>query len=136
VLATIGNVNPPNLTVIICDNGVYGTTGGQPTATGGVTDLARMARGAGIGNVRLANDLEQFQAAVNSAAGGHGTTFIVAKVAPETKETESAGYILGDGRENMYRFVRYVERTEGKRILRMAKPGRFDAELIQSSFGS
>jgi hypothetical protein len=54
----------------------------------------------------------------------------------ETKATESQGKILGDGRENMYRFVRYVERTEGRHILRMLRPGRFERELAaQVSFG-
>jgi thiamine pyrophosphate-dependent acetolactate synthase large subunit-like protein len=52
-LATIGIQQPPNLAVIVFDNGVYGETGMQPSHTqgrdiGGV-DLLRVAAGCGIG---------------------------------------------------------------------------------------
>lgn len=132
IFATIGNVNPPNLTIAIFDNGAYGSTGGQPSATASGTDLAEFGRGAGIRNVREARTVADFEAAFRSGQDSQGSTLIIAKVEVETKATESSGKLLGDGRENMYRFVRYVERTEGKRSLRMFKPGRFDAELMQS----
>ena len=45
-LATIGNVQPRNLTIIIWDNGIYQITGKQASATGGLTDIIAMARGA------------------------------------------------------------------------------------------
>src|ERR1700681_4244924 len=38
-LATIANVKPRNLTIIIWDNGLYQITGKQPTATSGPTDI-------------------------------------------------------------------------------------------------
>src|SRR5436190_17387712 len=47
-LATIGNLKPRNLTVIIWDNGLYQITGKQITATAGATDIVAVARGAGI----------------------------------------------------------------------------------------
>lgn len=136
VLATIDNVNPPNLTVLIFDNEAYGTTGGQPTATAGPVNLVGMAREAGIRHAHLVRTPDEFLAAYLSAEHADGSTFIVAKVDVETRDTESDGYILGDGRENVYRFVRYVERTEGKKILRTLKPGRFEVELAERlSFG-
>ena len=46
--ATIGNVRPHNLTIIIWDNGMYQITGKQAAATGGATDIVAVARGAGI----------------------------------------------------------------------------------------
>ena len=51
-LATIGIQRPPNLAVIVFDNGVYGETGMQPSHTqagdfGGV-DLLKVAAGCGI----------------------------------------------------------------------------------------
>ena len=51
-LATIGIQKPPNLAVIVFDNGVYGETGMQPSHTqardlGGV-DLLKVAAGCGI----------------------------------------------------------------------------------------
>ena len=47
-LATIGIQQPPNLAVIMFDNGVYGETGGQPSHTAGGVDMVAVARGAGF----------------------------------------------------------------------------------------
>jgi thiamine pyrophosphate-dependent acetolactate synthase large subunit-like protein len=47
-LATIGNVQPRNLTIIIWDNGMYQITGKQAAATSGATDIVAVARGVGI----------------------------------------------------------------------------------------
>ena len=50
-LSTIGRLQPPNLAVVVIDNGHYGETGMQPTHTnradGGRTDLAAVARACG-----------------------------------------------------------------------------------------
>jgi hypothetical protein len=43
-LATIANVKPRNLTIVIWDNGIYQITGKQQAATGGVTDIVAVAR--------------------------------------------------------------------------------------------
>src|SRR5665213_3478475 len=43
-LATIGIQQPPNLAVIVFDNGVYGETGTQPSHTQGGVDLLGVAR--------------------------------------------------------------------------------------------
>jgi thiamine pyrophosphate-dependent acetolactate synthase large subunit-like protein len=48
-LATIGLQKPPNLAVIVFDNGLYGETGMQPSAAGGGADLVSVAAGCGIG---------------------------------------------------------------------------------------
>jgi sulfopyruvate decarboxylase subunit beta len=50
-LSTIGNFGPANYTLLIVDNGAYGSTGDQPTHTSGKTDLAAVARGAGVASV-------------------------------------------------------------------------------------
>jgi thiamine pyrophosphate-dependent acetolactate synthase large subunit-like protein len=47
-LATIGIQRPPNLAVIVFDNGVYGETGMQPSHTQGGVDLIGVAKGCGI----------------------------------------------------------------------------------------
>jgi len=47
-LATIGIQRPKNLGVIVFDNGVYGETGMQPSATQGGVDLVAVAQGCGI----------------------------------------------------------------------------------------
>ena len=43
-LATIANMKPQNLTIVIWDNGVYQITGKQQAATAGMTDIAAVAR--------------------------------------------------------------------------------------------
>jgi len=47
-LATIGIQRPPNLAVIVFDNGVYGETGMQPSHTQGGVDLLKVASGCGF----------------------------------------------------------------------------------------
>ncbi|HEU5322267.1 MAG TPA: thiamine pyrophosphate-dependent enzyme, partial [Methylomirabilota bacterium] len=80
-LATLAACRPPNLVVVVWDNERYGTTGGQPSATAGVTDLAAVARGAGIERTRLVRDLPALDAALAAARREPGPWVIVAKVA-------------------------------------------------------
>lgn len=47
-LATVAVQDPPNLSVLCLDNGVYGMTGGQASHTAFGTDIAGMALAAGI----------------------------------------------------------------------------------------
>jgi thiamine pyrophosphate-dependent acetolactate synthase large subunit-like protein len=47
-LATIGVQRPPNLAVIVFDNGVYGETGMQPSHTQSGADLVAVAAGCGF----------------------------------------------------------------------------------------
>ena len=61
-LATIAMVAPPNLTLILFDNGIYQITGGQKTATGHGADLVAMARGAGLSQSLWADDEADFEA--------------------------------------------------------------------------
>ena len=51
-LATIALHGPKNLLLVILDNCCYGSTGSQPTCTHLGTDLAALAKAAGIKNVR------------------------------------------------------------------------------------
>lgn len=72
VLATIANQAPANLAVLVMDNESYVETGGQPTATAGVTDLEAIARGAGIKNtlvVREESELAELKGKVLTAPG-------------------------------------------------------------------
>ena len=52
VLATIANQAPTNLAIVVLDNESYGETGGQPTATAGLTDLELVARACGLETTR------------------------------------------------------------------------------------
>jgi len=95
-LATIAWVRPKNLVVIVWDNGVYGTTGGQDTATRHGADLEGAARALGIGatvTVRTAQELEQAMARTRAEAG---PWVIVAKVeesAPVAKPPQDGVFI-------------------------------------------
>jgi sulfopyruvate decarboxylase subunit beta len=51
-LATIAHYAPHNYLLVILDNGCYGSTGSQPTCTSCGTDLALMAKAAGVEDVR------------------------------------------------------------------------------------
>lgn len=120
-LATVANAAPPNLVVMVFDNQSYASTGGLPTATAGPTDLAAVAVGAGVRAVRTVEDVEAFQDAAQLVLQGGGPWVIVARVSPET---EPVGPKLMDGRENKYRFVRYIEQTAGMTILKPSIVGR------------
>jgi sulfopyruvate decarboxylase subunit beta len=122
--ATVANYAPPNLTSIIFDNESYASTGGLPTATAGRTRLVEVAKGAGISNAVEVSVIEEFTAAAKKALAGKGPWVIVAKVAAEKPPVEPK---LMDGRENKYRFVRYIEETENKVILKPSIVGRKDS---------
>jgi thiamine pyrophosphate-dependent acetolactate synthase large subunit-like protein len=47
-LASVAQQRPPNLAIIVLDNGAYGETGMQQSHTGGSTNLAGVARACGI----------------------------------------------------------------------------------------
>jgi len=79
-LATIATVAPPNLTVVVLDNGECGTTGGQPTATARGADLAGAAAALGVARTATAGTVEAIGAAVAAALAESGPWVIVAKV--------------------------------------------------------
>jgi sulfopyruvate decarboxylase subunit beta len=124
ILSTIGNYAPRNLISIIFDNESYASTGGLPTATAGKTKLDQMAKSAGIANAVEVSRIENFKEVVTKALAGKGPWVIVCKVVAEKPPVEPK---LMDGRENKYRFVRYIEQTEGTIILKPSVVGRQDA---------
>lgn len=77
-LAMIAGFAPDNYLLVILDNGAYCSTGCQPTATSRSTDLAEMARGAGIRDVREVSTPEDLDDAIRN--WGKGCSLIVAKV--------------------------------------------------------
>ena len=117
-LPTLANLNPDNLVVFVFDNAAYsGTRISEPTATAGKTDLAKMAAGAGIDRAVTVHDLEAFRAEMTAALNEQGLRFVVCKV-EESKEHRNISRTDMDPLENKYLFCRYLERTEGKPILR------------------
>ena len=79
-LATIGWVQPKNLVVIVWDNGVYGTTGGQDTATVHGTNLAGAATAMGISNVTTAETIDGLARVLERVDAEHGPWVVIAKV--------------------------------------------------------
>lgn len=95
-LATIGAVAPPNLVVLVVDNGSYATTGGQATFTAKTADLEAAGRALGIANSRTVSDAEAFDRALEETTAAPGPWLIVAKVsesAPTAKPPTDCSHI-------------------------------------------
>lgn len=75
-LATIAHHAPDNYLLVILDNCCYGSTGSQPTCTSQSTDLAEVARAAGVLRACTARTPQE----LIGALAGH--TVVVAKVDP------------------------------------------------------
>lgn len=113
-LATVANLDIHNLSVFVFDNQSYsGTRISEPSATGGKTDLAQVAKGAGIENSVTVRDLDNFKARAVPAIAGNALSFIVCKVQESLIHRDIPRPDL-DLLENKYRFVRYLQETEGK----------------------
>jgi sulfopyruvate decarboxylase subunit beta len=85
VLSTIWRMQPKNLTVVVLDNGVWGTADGkEPTATAFGLDLAELARAAGwsVGQVHRPSGANELAQAMAASEGGGGPHFIVVKTDP------------------------------------------------------
>jgi len=117
-LPTLGNLNPSNLAVFVFDNEVYsGTRISEPSATAGKTDLAGVARSCGIERATTVRDLESFKREATKALEENILRFVVCKVDKTTghRQIQRPNEDLW---EHKYRFVRYLERTEGKEIFK------------------
>jgi sulfopyruvate decarboxylase subunit beta len=77
---TLARYAPPNLTHLVFDNESLLSVGGFPTATSTGSDLAAMARGAGIADAVTATDLEGFAAAARAGIAADELAVVVAKV--------------------------------------------------------
>jgi sulfopyruvate decarboxylase subunit beta len=106
-LTTLARYRPPNLTHIIFDNGSLLSTGGFAShTTAGITDLAAIARGAGIKNVALVSTPFDFIEATADAFERNELSVIVAKV--EAVGPDHYGMDLKLP-ENAFRFERYIK---------------------------
>jgi sulfopyruvate decarboxylase subunit beta len=79
-LTTLARYAPSNLTHLVFDNESLLSVGGFPTATATGSDLAGIARAAGIGNARTVTDLDEFTAAAGAAIDAPELASVVAKV--------------------------------------------------------
>jgi thiamine pyrophosphate-dependent acetolactate synthase large subunit-like protein len=83
-LVTVGAVAPPNLTVLLIQNGVHAASGGQ-ALTNSNLDLAELARAAGIARAENVTTPEAFAAAMGSASDGAGARVLVLSTRPDTE---------------------------------------------------
>ncbi len=79
-LCTVANTAPANLAIVVWDNEVHQTTGGQPTATSMRSSLAGVARGAGIEKVIEPRNEEELAAAFDRILSEEGPFFVLVKV--------------------------------------------------------
>jgi sulfopyruvate decarboxylase subunit beta len=104
---TLARYGPQNLVHVIFDNESLLSVGGFPTATSTGTDLAGVARAAGIPKVKTVNTVEEFKSAFEQARRGEELSCIVAKV----EATGPKGYVTDLALlENRFQFKRYIEK--------------------------
>lgn len=88
-LVTISAYAPPNLVILLLDNGVYEITGAQPTPSapagrvaGDAIDFAALARASGLPAVFHFRTLEAWRQGMAEVLGARGPTFALLDVAP------------------------------------------------------
>jgi hypothetical protein len=79
-LATIGVLNPSNLSIVCVDNGRYGETGQQLSHTGHGVLLDQIAVGARIATVRTIDSEADLLSGSRLLREGNGTKFILLRV--------------------------------------------------------
>jgi thiamine pyrophosphate-dependent acetolactate synthase large subunit-like protein len=126
-LVVMGQQSPPNLSVFVVDNGAYESIGWpasgrrRPTATATTADLAAVAAACGVPYTRTIETVEELDAEIEAAFRAPGCRFLNVKTLPGNAKVPPR---QTDGFEDKYRFVRYVERIEGKAILHRAQQDR------------
>jgi Thiamine pyrophosphate-requiring enzymes [acetolactate synthase, pyruvate dehydrogenase (cytochrome), glyoxylate carboligase, phosphonopyruvate decarboxylase] len=116
ILCTLGNQRPRNLSVVVLDNGLYECIGSAQTLTAGHTDLARMAEGAGCLNTVTVLDTGSLRESLRAHLVDDEMGYIVAKIAPGMHVWPPDQRRYTDGVEDKYRFMRHVEKIEGRRM--------------------
>lgn len=105
-LATLARYRPKNLVHIIFDNGSLLSTGGFDShTTSGITNLAAMARAAGIEHVAEVDSIMGFGEAAIDAFARHDLSVIVAKVTAVGPNHYGMDLALP---ENAFRFKRRI----------------------------
>lgn len=113
-LPSLGRENPKNLVVFVNDNETYQTVGGYPTMTHFKTDLAAMAKAAGVEYAVTVRKFDDFKKEVDEGlAKNDCARFIVMK-------TEAKPYKVicetVEWAETKYRFIKHLSETEGIKI--------------------
>jgi thiamine pyrophosphate-dependent acetolactate synthase large subunit-like protein len=124
-LPTLAREAPANLIYMVFDNGMYEASGLLRTATATGADLVKIAIGAGIENACWVRSAEDFKETVLDAMREHRFAFVGAKVrsGPEyVKSFRDLPRFDVAEVESLYRMMRYIEKTEGIRVVPFPGP--------------
>ncbi|HEV8725056.1 MAG TPA: thiamine pyrophosphate-dependent enzyme [Candidatus Binatia bacterium] len=113
-LADAAVQNPGNLIDIVFDNECYQSCDALPSATSKGVDLESVARSCGIKNTATVKESGAFEEVLDKTLLDNKLAVIVVKVEPGE---ENVPLPQQEGRENKYRFVRHIEKTENIRII-------------------
>jgi sulfopyruvate decarboxylase subunit beta len=97
-LCTIATEAPRNYALVVWDNEVHQTTGGQPTATSVRSSLAAIARGAGIERALEARTEAELRQAYDRILSEDGPFVLVVKVAQGASEGQLDRDVVGYAR--------------------------------------
>jgi sulfopyruvate decarboxylase subunit beta len=110
LFSTVARYRPRNLVIVVIDNRAYVTTGGMACATASGTDLAAMARGAGMDRVERVADAASLDLCLKRATTLDGPHLIVADVeADEMADLGKYPAMPFDIVESAIRFRRNLE---------------------------
>lgn len=105
-LTTLARYRPANLTHVVFDNESLLSVGGFPTATSTGSDLAGIARAAGVPRTDTVDDLDDFADVFDDALEADELATLVAKV----EETGPSGFVTDLSLlENRFQFQRWLE---------------------------
>jgi thiamine pyrophosphate-dependent acetolactate synthase large subunit-like protein len=124
-LPTLAWQSPGNLTLLVFDNGIYEASGLRRTATSAGTDLMAMARGAGVKNAAWASSLEEFRRMLRESLARNALSMIGVKSDSGIdyfKTWQQLPAFEYNEVENLYRFMRHIEKLEGRRIVPLPGP--------------
>jgi sulfopyruvate decarboxylase subunit beta len=108
---TLARYRPTNMIHVVFDNGSLLSTGGFDSQTAaGVTDIAAIARGAGVEHVAAVETTTEFGEAFVEALERNDLSVIVAKVAAVGPEHYGMDLHLP---ENAFRFKRWIAERKG-----------------------
>jgi len=109
--STMARYRPRNLLHIVFDNESLLSVGGFPTATATGTDLAQIAKAAGVPRTATVTDCDDFVVAITDALAARTVTTIVAKV----EASGPAKYVTDlTLLENRFEFSRYLRTLKQK----------------------
>jgi sulfopyruvate decarboxylase subunit beta len=112
-LTTLARYRPSNLVHVVFDNESLLSVGGFPTATATGTDLAAVARAAGVPRTSSVREVDAFVAEFDAARASRELTTIVAKVEP----IGPAAFVTDLGLlENRFAFARCLKQLQGEGV--------------------